>query len=64
MNEIIIVDRPGDSIDTLIAIGMRAVKIPTVSYVVFSFNGIKLFIKKDTSKKSLMKEYLNKIQAS
>lgn len=62
MNEVIIVDHPGDNLETLLLTAMEIVKIKTVQWVVFEFNGIKLFYKKDDTPDSVMDEYFKKIK--
>jgi hypothetical protein len=62
MNEVLIVSHPGDNLETLLLSAMEIVKIKTVSYCAFEFNGIKLFYKKDSSPDSVMDEYFEKIK--
>ena len=63
MNEVMIQTHTGDNVDDIINTALEIVKIKTVSYVVFSFNGVKLFVKKDSDKDSVLKEYNTKLQA-
>ncbi len=60
LNEIMIVDHPGDNLDDLINTGLNIVKIETVKWVVFRFNGIKLFVVKNSTAESVKKEYEHK----
>lgn len=60
MNEVIIVVQNGDNFDSLIKTAMEIVKITTVSYVLFTFNECKVFIKKDSTQESVMEEYMYK----
>lgn len=62
MNEVMIQTRTGDNVDDIINTALEIVKIKTVSYVVFSFNGVKLFVKKDSDKDSVLEEYNTKLQ--
>lgn len=62
MNEVMIQTHTGDNVDDIINTALEIVKIKTVSYVVFSFNGVKLFVKKDSDKDSVLEEYNTKLQ--
>jgi hypothetical protein len=62
MNEVIIQTHTGDSLRSLLDTAMQIVKIKTVSYVVMTFNGCKLFIKKDSDISSIMKDYKCKLE--
>jgi hypothetical protein len=63
MNEVMIQTHTGDNVDDIINTALEIVKIKTVSYVVFSFNGVKLFVKKNSDKESVLEEYNTKLQA-
>ena len=62
MNEIILVPNPGDNFDDLVKTALEIVKIKTVSYVLFEFNGVKNFIKKDSTEETANEEYMKKLQ--
>jgi hypothetical protein len=62
MNEVMIQTHTGDNVGDIINTALEIVKIKTVSYVVFSFNGVKLFVKKDSDKDSVLEEYNTKLQ--
>ena len=63
MNEVMIQTHTGDSLRKLIDTALEIVKIKTVSYVVFTFNDCRLFIKKDSDVLSIMSEYDSKMRS-
>lgn len=63
MNEVIIQTHAGDSLRKIIDTALEIVRIKTVSYVVFTFNGCRLFIKKDSDVLSVMSEYNSKLRS-
>jgi hypothetical protein len=64
MNEVILVSHPGDNLKKLIETALKIVKIEKVSYVVFEFNGLKIFAKKDSTTESIKEEYHMKFALS
>ena len=56
MNEAIIMAQNGDDIANLINTALEVVKVETISYVLIKFNSIKLFVKKNSTFKSVYEE--------
>lgn len=64
MNEVIVVAHAGDNFNDLVKTAMEIVKINSVSYALFEFNGCKVFVKKDSTEETVMEEYTNKLQTA
>ena len=62
LNEIVIVTQNGDDIEDLIKTGLEIVKLQSVSYVIFNFNGCRISILKSSTKESILEEYVNKLR--
>ncbi|NJO64023.1 MAG: hypothetical protein HC836_39355 [Richelia sp. RM2_1_2] len=63
MNEVIIVDHPGDNFNDLLDQALELVKNKRTSYVMFEFNSIKLFVKKDSVRADIEVDYEKKLKA-
>ena len=62
MNEVIIVTHPGDNLRQIIGTAIEVVKLETVSYALFEFNGCKVFVKKNSTEETVMSDYRLKLQ--
>jgi hypothetical protein len=63
MSEVKLVVQNGDSFDSLVKTAMEIIKIKSVSYCLFTFNGCKMFVKKDTTALAIEMEYISKLQS-
>ena len=62
MNEIIIVDHPGDALNDIIELALKINDVKGVQHVSFNFNGIKLFVTKNSTHENVEREYFDKLK--
>lgn len=62
-NEILIIVHPADKLDDIIETSVQINKIGSVTYVVFEFNGCKIFVKKGENKEDIKREYYKKLKS-